>query len=933
MSDKKILDLENKKDIDKELYVPISDKDGNNYSYDISKLASKEKLEYIEKILNTSVNPEAGQIIYTTYDDKPITLDNEVVKSNEYYPSKGYGIITLSTTDKIPDNLIKNQNNLKTITVSGTFKTIGNAAISSNYNLQQINLEDGIVTLEASALEKNKTLSSIYLPDSITSMGNWALCGNDNLQSVRLPKNLKEISEGLFDVDSTLLTVTIPDSVTKIGAYAFEECYSLFSLNIPNSVTSIGEGVFSNCINLQVLNLGGIKGNISNFLVGCSSIREVIIPEGVTSITDNFCSNTNLDLLVIPSTVTTSKQNFWEATCKKIDFSANVTKIGYSAATNPGLFVLPVAKELEELILRNNSVISGVDTYLTTKIAGYDGKPLSKLKIYVPETLVENYKTTYPKISHRFFPITGEQTVYAYQDDTYTKEEVDNKIDNIDIPEVDLSEIESKLEGVTKAADESEVIKALTILKDSDIINIVPNKYNKIGFLSNDKTINYTSQGTSGLDLSVNTDIIATKEDLKNIDNQPFIVVDSLPDKPEEGNENKIHLVLIEDNSEENNKFAEYIWVNDSWEKLGEVSADVDLSEYAKADKVEAIEGWKNNLISNAENNNVVSWINSTFNYISGKLRLPIEYINLNTGQLSDAFILIPDATSTTAGVMSVELFNELKEATQNISEIKSELENKDDAGTIEELTSEEVKDIFIPKPTIYYTTTDNNQISDDKTGLQDYIISHTKETNGEWKIVLDRDMTSIPDKCFYQQHNIQTIRFEGLDDITSVGNNFLYYCNSLQSINLLPLSNVESIGINFLYFCQSLHSIDLTPLNKITSIGNNFLNGCPSLQSIDLSPLSNIESIGDYFLYGCLKLTLIDFTPLNQVTSIGKSLLSGCSSINILIMPNTTDITSIGSAYLSGCSKLTTIYCPKGTLEHYKQLMPDRASIMVEMN
>lgn len=427
MSDKFIKQLNEANITDpSKVFVPVQSSSGTG----------RISLKNISDLNKNFISLGDGEILYTTYDNKPISLNttDENIK-NEYNENGGYGIIKINST-KVPDNLIKNQNNLKTISVSGSFKTIGNGSISSNYNLQEINLESGITTLGDAAFEHNKTLASIYLPDTITTIGPWALCGNDNLQSVKLPKGLKELSEGLFDVDTALLTVNIPDSVTKIGDYVFEECSSLFSLNIPNSVTSIGEGVFNSCINLQVLNLGGIKGTLSNFLVGCSSIKEVILPEGITSIASNFCSRTNLNLLVIPSTCTESKQGFWEATCKKVDLRSNVTKIGYSADTNPGFFVLPVAKELEELILRRTTgVILGVDTYLSSKgtaSLGYNGIPLSKLKIYVPKTLLEDYKKAYPTLVHRFFPISGEQDVYAYQDETYTRTVIDNKLENFD---------------------------------------------------------------------------------------------------------------------------------------------------------------------------------------------------------------------------------------------------------------------------------------------------------------------------------------------------------------------------------------------------------------------------------------------------------------------------------------------------------------------
>lgn len=69
----------------------------------------------------------------------------------------------------------------------------------------------------------------------------------------------------------------------------------------------------------------------------------------------------------------------------------------------------------------------------------------------------------------------------------------------------------------------------------------------------------------------------------------PFIVVDHLPDAPESGNENKLHLVptsvsAFDSNGEDfvNNKFDEYLYVNGKWEEIGKVQLDINLDDYVK---------------------------------------------------------------------------------------------------------------------------------------------------------------------------------------------------------------------------------------------------------------------------------------------------------------------------------------------------------------
>lgn len=72
---------------------------------------------------------------------------------------------------------------------------------------------------------------------------------------------------------------------------------------------------------------------------------------------------------------------------------------------------------------------------------------------------------------------------------------------------------------------------------------------------------------------------VATKEDLRNIDIALFDVVTKLPAS---GTKNKIYLVADKTSTDTQNKYTEYAWISEKWEKLGEFTTKVDLSEYAK---------------------------------------------------------------------------------------------------------------------------------------------------------------------------------------------------------------------------------------------------------------------------------------------------------------------------------------------------------------
>lgn len=67
-----------------------------------------------------------------------------------------------------------------------------------------------------------------------------------------------------------------------------------------------------------------------------------------------------------------------------------------------------------------------------------------------------------------------------------------------------------------------------------------------------------------------------------------FKVVSELPEQPDAGNEGKIHMVPIS-GAEGSNVYREYIWNDGSWEMLGDMHVDVDLSDYATLEQVAAV--------------------------------------------------------------------------------------------------------------------------------------------------------------------------------------------------------------------------------------------------------------------------------------------------------------------------------------------------------
>ena len=171
---------------------------------------------------------------------------------------------------------------------------------------------DGYTVVEISkgALSLNHTVKRIHLPDTITSIG-----------------------EEAFYQDYALESVNIPEGVTTIGDSAFAWCSSLTSLSIPASVSQIGIANTFHCTNLPAITVDpGNKTYCSvDGVVYSKDMRTLVlmppartgsyrVPEGVTTIANHAFTNVSkLTELILPTTLRTIEPGaFWYASIREL---------------------------------------------------------------------------------------------------------------------------------------------------------------------------------------------------------------------------------------------------------------------------------------------------------------------------------------------------------------------------------------------------------------------------------------------------------------------------------------------------------------------------------------------------------------------------------------------------------------------------------------
>lgn len=102
-------------------------------------------------------------------------------------------------------------------------------------------------------------IKSITIPGHIKSIGEHAFAYCRSLTSITIPDSVTSIKWRAFSGCTGLTSVTIGNGMTSIIGYTFEGCSSLASINIPDSVTSIDYNTFGDCINLTSINYTGTK--------------------------------------------------------------------------------------------------------------------------------------------------------------------------------------------------------------------------------------------------------------------------------------------------------------------------------------------------------------------------------------------------------------------------------------------------------------------------------------------------------------------------------------------------------------------------------------------------------------------------------------------------------------------------------------------------
>lgn len=216
-----------------------------------------------------------------------------------------------------------------------------------------------------------KALTSVDIPNA-TTIGDYAFNACPALKTANLSNATNVGAYALSNCD-VLTTVDLPNA-TDIGAGTFASCPALTSIDLPNA-TDIGEDAFNNCTTLTSVDLPKAT-SIGNSVFGyCSALTTVDLPKATSIGNTAFGNCTALTSVNLPNVTSIGISAF--------NSCSALTSIDLPSVTSIGTSAFYSANKLETIFLRSKTMCTCTGSQVL----------LPSVVIYVPESLIDSYKT------------------------------------------------------------------------------------------------------------------------------------------------------------------------------------------------------------------------------------------------------------------------------------------------------------------------------------------------------------------------------------------------------------------------------------------------------------------------------------------------------------------------------------------------------------
>lgn len=662
-------------------------------------------------------------------------------------------------------------------------------------------------------------------------------------------------------------TVVIEDGVTHIGDYLFSYSKSIVEIIIPESVTSISENNFENSTNLKAIKVdennesflsenGVLFNKDKTNLIKYPTAKEgasYTVPESVVTLNEkafDYCIN--IEKVILGSKVTNLSNNLfnWCENLKQVEFLGEITEIGDGAFWGCG----------------------------------------SLSNITIPDSV-----TTIG--SHAFWSCELLKTVNIPENVSYIGSQAFGSCDSLESITVDAqNNYYSAENGVLYNKDKTELVQYPNGKKDSV-------------FVVNENTETIKSYAVY---YSEYLEHLVLHNNLTKIESSGIYTWNFL----------RIY----------------YAGTEEDWNKIEETAnieyRDVKVyynttcvhesSDDRYCDACGKIVELGNGICGENDGDNVVwtLYINGDF-VISGSGAMDYPDRAADVVSMIKNVIIEPGVTATCEGLFA-EFF-----AIESVT-IPASMTN---IGYASFANCMSLKSITVDKNNEYYTSDNGVLFNKDKSVLITYPAGNTAT-----EYVVPDSVTSIFDGAFASSVNLTEIVIP--DSVETIGEYAFIYSANLTEVDI-P-NSVTSIGEGVFECCEKLESVKIG--SSVASIGDGAFYECASLKNI------TVDIDNEYYLsddYGALfdidKTELIVYPAASEetryvvpdsvtsildcafhkaenltqvvipdsVTTIGSDVFRGCTSLTSMILPQ--NITTIDNSVFCDCENLTSVTIPSG--------------------
>ncbi|MEA4962946.1 leucine-rich repeat protein, partial [Lutispora sp.] len=178
------------------------------------------------------------------------------------------------------------------------------------------------------------SLKKVIWPEGITLVPQSFFAGCTGITEMELPDTLESLGRYVFgncNGIKDLRDIKMPESITHLPNECFAGCDGLTKIELPGHIKSLGKNVFRDCTNITEADISGVEAELEfGLLSNCTSLKKVILPQGITKLPDLlFRGCAELSCVEIPDSVTgIGNQSFgWTKKLYYLAIPGSVTKI------------------------------------------------------------------------------------------------------------------------------------------------------------------------------------------------------------------------------------------------------------------------------------------------------------------------------------------------------------------------------------------------------------------------------------------------------------------------------------------------------------------------------------------------------------------------------------------------------------------------------